>query len=844
MNRLQQRAAKDVQEWEKRVRSWERKVNRKARALVGSPARRREESAREEARSFLERAQVALSDARSRAEAVGVPADELARRLGRPAARARAVPGVRAPVCRGPRVPVCLLEALRAGQSAEVERRGQGYAVVAGGRVQATRKERERAVELLDAARAEAARALPAQRPAGEVASAEERKRLVLITPQRPDGEAVRFAVVDVSRLVPSHRATDFSPHPKYPPGVQERVYHMDDAEQLKVVRGAQALNPEILLARTPDPLTGPPVVTEPNTAGEHLVLGGNGRTLMLQRAYSGPNTAAQRYREELIKRAADFGLDGAAIRAAFERPVLVRVLENVPFDAPREVLISAVRRTNESLSQALDAATLGVAQARVLSPESVRTIGEALGDGEQTLREVMAERPEVFRAALQRDGILTPQNLSQYFAANGALTDEAKTRLEAMFLGLVLASKDRIQATAPALRRKLERAVPALIAVRGAVPAYDLTPDVQAAVDLLNDAAARKLTLEDLLGQASLLPGETRTPRVEGLARMLEGATQRQVTEAFRRWAGVAIHDPRQATMFGDPPTPEQAFAVLMGGRIPNPGRRKAAGQPGARCERCAGSGRIAPWAGKITGCPTCGGTGSLLAEQVGPPPLPGQHRLFNPSGSAPPAVPGPGPGSAVSRCEKFPRCNPGSSSERTWTYQDVEGAPLRIGQRVRVAQRGDDETFPKKYRGRKGTVNALSFGTQLEDGSWEAIVGGESYPGVPFVRVVFDEQSGEFWATELRRLRAKRKTNPRRVETDARSTEGLVRAIRKRCGAIIPNRLEVTLVAVAGVRAERRLTVRKVGGGAFEVVEAGKVNAYLSAELAGLARRRRHQV
>jgi hypothetical protein len=89
----------------------------------------------------------------------------------------------------------------------------------------------------------------------------------------------------------------------------------------LKVVEGGAKLNPALLLANTPSPLDGPPIVT----SGERrLVLGGNGRTMMIQRAFK-DEAAREQYRQALTAGAGVRDLPGR--RAKMKEPVLVRVL-------------------------------------------------------------------------------------------------------------------------------------------------------------------------------------------------------------------------------------------------------------------------------------------------------------------------------------------------------------------------------------------------------------------------------------------------------------------------------------------------------------------------------------
>ena|SRR5258708_35879653 len=71
---------------------------------------------------------------------------------------------------------------------------------------------------------------------------------------------------------------------------------------------------------------------------------------------------------------------------------------------------------------------------------------------------------------------------------------------------------------------------------------------------------------------------------------------------------------------------------------------------------------------------------------------------------------------------------------------YVDVDGAPFKIGDRVRVT-RGTDETFDPSYKGRVGIVEYLEYGCGC----------GQSYPQDPMIGVRFRGDVDEFWREEL---------------------------------------------------------------------------------------------
>lgn len=428
--------------------------------------------------------------------------------------------------CGSLRAARCLIDALIADEPVEIAQSGRSWVVRSpGARVPLVRrKSRENAEAAVEAAReviglvypsacpvpAPCPEPTPCDRPlTPEIL--EERRRTRVVTPQRPQGESARYKVVDATQLVPSHNPRTFDPDPRYPPNVQEREYHRDRNEQMKVSLGAQNLDPSFLLNNVPTAMDGPPLVTE---GPPFLALGGNGRSMMILRAYDdGP--AGDLYRAALLERSIDFGLEPDVVDA-FERPVLVRVVEGLRASSPSADLALAVRRYNEGLTQALSPRARAVSEARTMSLATLEALGEVIGSvGEDaSLREVMRDRPRDLLAVLERDGIVTPQNRSTWATATG-FTDEGKDKLEGLFLGRVIGSGDRLNATAPNLLRKLERAVPYLVRVAGLNPDLDLIPDVQDAVDLLNTAGSFNppLKLDEYLAQGNLFGSRPKTP-------------------------------------------------------------------------------------------------------------------------------------------------------------------------------------------------------------------------------------------------------------------------------------------------------------------------------------------
>lgn len=386
-----------------------------------------------------------------------------------------------------------------------------------------------------------------------------------VITPQNPAGEAVRYDVVEADELVPSHRPLSFAPNKDYPAGVQERAYHTAESEQKKVMKIGDRLDPALVMSDTPTAVDGPPIVT---SGDRRIVLGGNGRTMGIQRAFASP-AARENYKRELLDRAPAFGITPDRI-GGMKAPVLVRVAEGVPSTAPQADLIAAVRRFNEGLTQELSPRARAVAEAKVMTPQTIESIGGLFSQaGDKSIREIMRERPKDVIAILQRDGLINDTNRAAMVAGE-QLTDVAKDRIEGMFLGRVIGTGDRLESTAPGVLNKVEKITPHVLRVEGINPALGELPTVQAAVDLLNRAARGGSTVEQLLGQGTLRGLADRSApdaATVALARLLESDNPTQLGARFAKWARDAAVDPRQGMMFGKPPTPVSARKALFEG-------------------------------------------------------------------------------------------------------------------------------------------------------------------------------------------------------------------------------------------------------------------------------------
>lgn len=374
-----------------------------------------------------------------------------------------------------------------------------------------------------------------------------------------PDGDLrAVYRVVEADQLQPSHDPFTFVKNAAYP-AENERTYHSNRNAQADVVTKAQQLDPDHLVNQDLTAGTGPSQSTP-----EGFSLGGNGRTMIVKRAYQGPQGEA--YKRALLDRAGDFGLDPAEV-GKMQRPVLDRMLlDTPPTPEGKNRVISAL---NKPFQKGMSEVEQSISAGRALSPAAGKALADRLADmGEDaSLRRLMSEDPMFFRDVLVRDGIVSPTDLPRFFSETGAVDDAGKIFLENAVLGSVVRDSDLLRSMQASTRGKLERAIPSLLEVAGRQDAWNIVPDTLEAVRAVTAAKARNLKIGDLLAQRGMFGGEL-SPRAQAITRLLAEEGPRAVAQRFKDFADGARTDvPGQETMFGKA-DPNQVFAETIGAK------------------------------------------------------------------------------------------------------------------------------------------------------------------------------------------------------------------------------------------------------------------------------------
>lgn len=279
----------------------------------------------------------------------------------------------------------------------------------------------------------------------------------------KPTKAPIKYKIVEMDDIKASHDENTFSNNKEYPAGLQERIYESDMAEQLKVIRNAQNLEPAFLVNTNPDAMNGAPIINE-----EGLVLGGNSRTMAIKRAYARHPEKAENYKNYLADHADSFGFAPEYI-SQFKNPILVREYE--PADKSEKNMKLLVRQMNEGFTQAMDEKTEIAAISRRLTDKSINAIGKAFSNSDAAniyeLLNLGDDYSQDVINALMKDGILSYQNMNKFIDPETKRVSPAFAHmLSDVLVGKVLTNKTIMAKMSPALHERFSAGVISLVAL------------------------------------------------------------------------------------------------------------------------------------------------------------------------------------------------------------------------------------------------------------------------------------------------------------------------------------------------------------------------------------------
>jgi len=355
------------------------------------------------------------------------------------------------------------------------------------------------------------------------------------------------WKVVEADSLIASHHPESFDQREDYPLSVQERAYHSDKSEQHKVEDLAHSLVPAMLINNNPDAVNGAPIVTS-----KGIVLGGNGRTMGIQRAYNKYPESAEKLKKYLAQHARAFGMVPSLV-SQMKRPVLVR--EVAAADDTKE-LTRLGRRMNESFTQGLDPRAEEVAVSKFVSQDVVDVLTHHM-ETDETLSKFLARggsRP--FVETIRQAGIIDERNQNKYLNQDTMLLNEdGRERVSRVLAARLIPDSDLLNSMDQSWRENLGQSVPSFLQAERA--GWDLKPALVAAVKADMEMAQKNIprTVEGrnvFLEQIPMFEKNMRTAEAEALLEILQtqGKASKKLPKGFKNVARIAD---QQAHDYGD---------------------------------------------------------------------------------------------------------------------------------------------------------------------------------------------------------------------------------------------------------------------------------------------------
>lgn len=389
------------------------------------------------------------------------------------------------------------------------------------------------------------------------------------------------YVVMEASDLIASHDPRSFDPRSEYPEGVQERRYEVrGSGDQGKIDRIAREMEPSLVINTNPSAIDGAPMVTQ-----DGIVLGGNGRTMGMQRAYQLYPERAEQMRDYLQANARAFGVSAGEV-AGMKQPILVRRMKVAKADQK-----AMGRRMNESLTQGMDPRTIEVALGQnYVTPELMDSLTHNM-DPEQSLSEFLrSAKSRPFVSALERAGVIDQYNKDEFVEkGTGILNEDGRMRVERVMTARMIPDASVLSRMGSKLRQTIAKSVPAMISMERS--GWPVQEALELAVRVDNDMrleglaggkryskkAGKKISIpmsehrESYMKQTSMLEGNLQAQLEKSpMAQLLLEAIQDKANRLMPgKWRQVALEADRQNTPslggFVDKRTPEETITATF---------------------------------------------------------------------------------------------------------------------------------------------------------------------------------------------------------------------------------------------------------------------------------------
>jgi hypothetical protein len=321
-------------------------------------------------------------------------------------------------------------------------------------------------------------------------------------------------------------------------------------AYQAEIQKRANELDPDLVLS-TDNPLMD---VGTPTVAADGRIIGGNGRTLFIDKAYE--IGKGNDYRASLESRLQELGIDPATVQG-MKKPVLVRRLQR-EVDVKKAAMLSNEGGSTDmsALEQSkVDAERLGDARLKVGADGDLQS-----PENRGAIRQWVEAQPENKRNALvDSDGKLSAEGLRRL---NGALIYKAYG--DSPTLGRLVESMDSGSRN---IAQALGRTAPTIAVARDAIGsgdlhALDIAGDVQGAVEKYNALRDQGTKIPDYLNQMDAF-GDGMTPESRLLLDFMDRniSAPRRIADAINGFYDrlTEAGNPKQGDLLGGSAVPDK---------------------------------------------------------------------------------------------------------------------------------------------------------------------------------------------------------------------------------------------------------------------------------------------
>lgn len=300
-------------------------------------------------------------------------------------------------------------------------------------------------------------------------------KATVVNVPNEPDNNYdAEYELREAEDVHPSHDPFTFEENPHYQ--IRNERQYKNQVNQQHVLEQDGKVNHNLMVTDNPTATNGPAVIDSNGN-----VYGGNSRIMMLKRMYKNFKENAASYRQALMDKAAQYGLDPAQI-SGMREPILVRRLKSA-VDSDK-----AVTDLNKSEIKALTESEQATSDARAMTPAVHSYITSILENaGDASLTEVLSSKsgPGIVHK-LMDEGVFNKSDKAKFLDEDtGAVTGLAKDRISQMLIGDLFKNSDQLQNADSSIKNKLERIAGPITGLQDD-PEWNIKPIIREAMNVI----------------------------------------------------------------------------------------------------------------------------------------------------------------------------------------------------------------------------------------------------------------------------------------------------------------------------------------------------------------------